>query len=171
LKLSAETTSKPTAGLIVERHGPSAGAALTLGALILFAPAIAPNFVADGWSTSDLYTAIFSWASIQAGFVFGVYGFVVGKTEGFVADVRETSAMRRFLAYVRRANFGCFFLAVTSLPLVITNPAVSDPKSWSYSLVSTWFALFVWNFFSFLRVSFGFGHLASVPDQKPFHGA
>ena len=159
-------------GLLVEQLGPlvlSAGCAL---ALYLFAPSIISKFkIEDGWQISNLYGAIVNWSAIQTGFAFGVYGFVVGKNDGFVKEIREKLAMQRFLGYVRRANIGGFVLTVTSLPLTIANPALSSPKSLLFLIVLAWFSLFVWTFLAFLRVAYGFGKLSSVRDQPEFYGA
>jgi hypothetical protein len=159
-------------GLLVEQLGPlvlSAGCAL---AIYFFAPSIISKFqIENGWQVSSLYGAIFNWSAIQTGFAFGVYGFVVGKNDGFIKEIREKLAMRRFLGYVRRANIGGFVLTVTSLPLTVANPELSNPKSLLFLIVLAWFSLFLWTFLAFLRVAYGFGKLSSVRDQPEFYGA
>ncbi len=159
-------------GLLVEQFAPlvlSAGFAVVI---YFFAPSIIEKFeIENGWQVSSLYGAVFNWSAIQTGFAFGVYGFVVGKNDGFVQEIREKLAMRRFLGYVKRANIGGFALTVTSLPLTITNPALSDHKSLLFLIVLGWFSLFLWTFLAFLRVAYGFGKLSSVRDQPDFYGA
>ncbi|WP_324741348.1 hypothetical protein U8326_15445 [Tsuneonella sp. CC-YZS046] len=159
-------------GLIVEQYAPlvlSVGSSI---AIYVLAPAIIAKFEpTDGWQVSSLYGAIFNWSAIQTGFAFGVYGFVVGKNDGFVQEIRDKLAMRRFLAYVRRANIGGFVLTVMSLPLTIANPPISDPQSPMFFVVLGWFGLFLWTFLAFLRVAYGFGKLSSVRDQPEFYGA
>lgn len=157
--------------LRIEQFGPLALAMGFVALSLLFSDDFAGRFDRGGWSTSDLYSAVFNWAAIQTGFVFGVYGFVLAKRDGFVEEIRETTAFKRSLAYIRRANIGCFSLAVTSLPLVIADPSVSAPLSLNYLIVCLWFSLFIWSFLSFLRVSFTFGQMAGVKDHKPFYGA
>ncbi|WAC24731.1 hypothetical protein [Blastomonas sp. SL216] len=158
--------------LVIEQWAPlvlSVGSAI---AISLWAPSIVDQFTPEGgWSVVNLYGAIFNWSAIQTGFAFGVYGFVVGKNDGFVQEIRDKLAMRRFLAYVRRANVGGFLLTVTSLPLTIANPPITTAYSPMFFIVLAWFALFVWTFLAFLRVAYGFGKLSSVRDKPEFYGA
>lgn len=159
-------------GLLIEQFGPLALSAGSVIAIYILAPAIIAKFEpTDGWQISSLYGAIFNWSAIQTGFAFGVYGFVVGKNDGFVQEIRDKLAMRRFLGYVRRANIGGFALTVLSLPLTIANPALVSQHSLVFLLVLAWFGLFLWTFLAFLRVAYGFGKLSSVRDQPEFYGA
>lgn len=159
-------------GLAIERFGPIAISVAGIAAIYFFSSAISAKFtVPGGWQVSSLYGAIFNWSAIQTGFSFGVYGFVVGKNDGFIQEIRDMLAMRRFLGYVKRANIGGFGLTIVSLPLTIANPSISDPKSLLFYVVVAWFGLFVWTFLAFLRVAYGFGHLSSVRDQPEFYGA
>lgn len=160
-------------GLFVERFGPLLLSFACILAIHLNAHSIVERFKPgnDGWQVSSLYGAVFNWSAIQTGFAFGVYGFVVGKNDGFIQEVRELLAMKRFLGYVKRANVGGFLLTITSLPLTIANPKLVVPGSPSFILVLLWFGLFIWSFLAFLRVAYGFGHLSSVRDKPEFYGA
>jgi hypothetical protein len=159
-------------GLMAEQYGPLAASAACALAIYIVAPSIIAKFrVSGGWQVSSLYGAVFNWSAIQIGFSFGVYGFVAGKNDGFVQEIRERLAMHRFLGYVRRANIGGFALTVASLPLAIVNPPISDPRSLLFLVIVVWFSLFLWSFLAFLRVAYGFGRLSSVRDQPEFYGA
>lgn len=158
--------------LLIEQFAPLVLSLISAIAIYILAPAIIAKFKpTDGWEVSSLYGAVFNWSAIQTGFAFGVYGFVVGKNDGFVQEIRDKLAMQRFLAYVRRANIGGFALTVISLPLTISNPALVDPNSPVFLIVLAWFCLFLWTFLAFLRVAYGFGKLSSVRDQPEFYGA
>lgn len=157
--------------LAVERWGPLALTALSLLAIYHNSTCILAQFSASKWQASSLYSAIFNWSAIQTGFAFGVYGFVIGRSEGFIPAVRETKAMQRFLGYVRRANIGGFALTVLSLPLTVTNPSLAPAGSIGFWVVFCWFGLFVWTFLAFLRIAYSFGKLSSVRDQPAFYGA
>jgi len=135
-----------------------------------FSELVALKFSSGDWKSVGLYSAIFGWSAIQTGFAFGVYGFVIGKGDGFIAALKNTIAMSRFIVYIRRANISGFLLTLTSIPLIIVEPKVGVPMSTSYLVVALWFALFVWSFLSFLRLAYNFGQIASVKD-KNFHGA
>lgn len=156
--------------LLLEQFAPMAFAVLSVFVLWYFADAIALKFSGSDWKSAGLYSAVFGWSAIQTGFAFGVYGFVIGKGDGFVAALKGTVAMARFMGYIQRANITGFLLTITSIPLIITEPEVGTPLSRSYIIVSAWFALFVWSFFSFLRLAYNFGQIASIKD-KAFHGA
>lgn len=166
------TKSRWSFGLVIEQFAPIVLAVGCALAIYWLAPAIIANFEREnGWQVASLYGAIFNWSAIQTGFAFGVYGFVVGKNDGFVQEIRDKLAMRRFLAYVRRANIGGFLLTITSLPLTIANPPIASAATPMFFVVLGWFALFVWTFLAFLRVAYGFGKLSSVRDQPEFYGA
>jgi hypothetical protein len=157
--------------LAVERFGPLA---LTIGAMagIYFeATTIVALIVASKWQVANLYTAVFTWSAIQTGFAFGVYGFVAGRSEGFIPEIRDTIAMKRFLGYVKRANIGGFLLTIVSLPLTIINPSPAPQGSLQFFAILVWFGLFVWTLLAFLRIAYSFGHLSSIRDQPAFFGA
>lgn len=168
----ADGPRRKSFGLLLEQYGPLAICAVCAATVYILAPSIVERFSpAIGWQASSLYGAVFNWSAIQTGFAFGVYGFVVGKNDGFVQEIRDKLAMRRFLGYVKRANVGGFLLTVVSLPLTIMNPAIENPTSLQFFMIVAWFCLFVWTFFAFLRVAYGFGKLSSVRDQPEFYGA
>lgn len=170
--MAESTKPRKKASLVIEQYAPIILTVVFALAIYLSAPAIIAKFEpTDGWQVSSLYGAVFNWSAIQTGFAFGVYGFVVGKNDGFVQEIRDKLAMRRFLSYVRRANVGGFVLTVTSLPLTIANPAISDRHSVLFFVLIAWFCLFLWTFMAFLRVAYGFGKLSSVRDQPEFYGA
>lgn len=157
-------------GLRFEQYGPLFLAVLSGLTLLYFSHFVAAKFASGTWKSAGLYTAIFGWSAIQTGFAFGVYGFVVGKGSGFIAALKNTQAMSRFLSYIKRANITGFALTIFSIPLIIAEPNVSVPMSGNYLVVAAWFALFVWSFLSFLRLAYNFGQVASVKD-KVVHGA
>src|SRR5437868_1788817 len=100
--------------LAVERYGPLGLTLVAMVAIYLTAAPIVASIEASKWQVANLYTAVFTWSAIQTGFAFGVYGFVVGRSEGFIPEIRDTIAMRRFLGYVKRANVGGFVLTIAS---------------------------------------------------------
>jgi len=166
----AESKQKQSAALIIERFGPILIGLLVLAALLYYRVSISLMFSNGGWQSAGLYTAIFDWSAIQTGFAFGVYGFVIGKADGFVAKIKGTKAMERFVSYIKRANVIGFFLTISSIPLIVINPEIKQDAIYSYYIVAIWFSIFVWSFMAFLRLAYNFGILASVKD-KPFHGA
>lgn len=157
--------------LIIEQLAPITVSFISLCVIALYRYELCSMVVAKELQMSNVYSAVLSWASIQVGFAFAVYGFVVGKTQGFVEAARDTIAMRRFLTYVKRANIGGFILTALSLPLTALSPNPTDPHSTSFWVVALWVSLFIWTFSAFLRIAYIFGHLSSVRDQAVKHGA
>ena len=156
----------------VERYGPLVLSAFCMVLIYFYGPLIVAKFAAvDGWDISSLYGAVFNWSAIQTGFAFGVYGFVVGKSDGFIKEIRDTLAMRRVMGYVKRANIGGFLLTIFSLPLTVSSPLISGTHTVWFFVLLIWFGLFVWTFLAFLRIAYNFGHLSSVRDQPEFYGA
>ena len=157
--------------LFLESWGPLIAGGLSFAALLLWRGAVVSQFADHGWKAEGLYGAVFNWAAIQTGFAFGVYGFVAGKTGGFIDAVRGTVAMGRFHRYVKAANVLGFVLTVLSIPLLVINPDLKAATPFVYAVVSAWFALFVWAFVTFLRIAYTFGHLSGVKDNAPFYPA
>ncbi|MCC2981265.1 hypothetical protein [Sphingomonas sp. IC4-52] len=157
-------------GLLIERFGPLLVSALVAAAFVHWREALLVEAAIHKIQPSNLYGAIFNWSAIQVGFAFGVYGFILSKSDGFVGEVRGTIAMKRFITYVRRGTLGGFLLTIASIPITAIGPDPAATK-FAFYLLTAWFALFVWTFLAFIRIAFGFGRLVSVPDREPFYGA
>ena len=155
-----------TVKLRAEQWAPLFFGAIVMLWLMICAVPIAEKFATNQWSVTGLYSAIFDWAAIQTGFSFGVYGFVLGKGSGFVNEMRGTVAMARFISYIKRANFAGFALTILSIPLIISELSIGHPYSFNFIVVALWFSLFFWAFFSFLRIAYGFGKMASITDKS-----
>lgn len=161
---------KKSLSLRMEEFGPLLLAMGTLAIVMVLAPDISEKFSSNEWNSSGLYQSIFGWSAIQIGFAFAVYGFVLGKSGGFIDKIRGTLALSRFISYIKNANWAGFVLTITSMPLIVADPKMPIGMSWTYFAVAVWFSLFIWSFFSFLRLSYNFGHLVSIKD-KVSHGA
>jgi len=157
-------------GLKLEMYGPFVCGVLTMILLVYFSSYIAAKFESKDWNSAGLYSAIFGWSAIQTGFAFGVFGFVLGKNDGFVAALKGTKTLHRFELYIQRANWTGFVLTFVSIPLIVTEPSAGTALSSSYLVVAGWFSFFIWSFLAFLRLAYNFGAIASVKD-KVFHGA
>lgn len=159
-----------TPGLWLEQIGPLVAGLVVLALLLWFSDFFAGKFAAKEWTSSGLYSAVFGWSAIQTGFAFGVYGFIIGKQDGFVHALRGTAMFERFESYIKRANWGGLALTFPCIPLIVTDPNIAEPLSTAYVIVAIWFAGFVWAFLAFCRLAYNFGAIASVRD-KEFHGA
>ena len=117
-----------------------------------------------------MYAAIFDWSAIQTGFAFGVYGFVIGKSDGFLAKIKGTVAMDHFMGYIRKANVIGFCLTILSIPLIVMNPKITATNDIAYFVIAIWFSTFIWLFLAFLRLTYTFDMIASTKNVE-FHGA
>lgn len=146
------------ARLLIEKFLPIALGALTLLVCLIWRAQITHQFATHHLSVGGLYTAVFGWSAIQTGFLFGVFGFVVGTSDGFISDVKESAPMRRFLSYTRNGTLMGFLLTFASMPLIVMEAKV-EGGFLPYVAISTWFSLFIWTFFAFARVAYLFGLL------------
>lgn len=151
--------------VIMERFLPVAIAAATLASLYIWRDIITGHFASGNWKNSDLYSAVFGWASIQTGFVFGIYGFVASKTDGFIKQISTDQSFHRFIGYIKRANVAGFLLTFFTLPMIVVSPDLNAPETLGFKTGAVWFAGFIWTFCSFLRVALIFGKMVAVPDR------
>lgn len=150
-----------------ERYAPASFGFLAFALVAIFRIDIARQFLPHGWDATSLYSAVFNWASIQSGFVFGIYGFIVTKKEGFVGEFAKTRSFEAFLIYARRAYLTGFALTFVSLPIMVASPSIADAQSPAFWVVCVWFGCFIWTFCAFLRVAFIFGIVSAVADRRP----
>lgn len=153
-------------GRLFERFAPLALGFAAFVVIYFLRSEIATNFEPNRWKVESLYSAVFNWASVQSGFVFGIYGFIVSKRDGFIGEIAHTHTFTQLTRYARRAYLTGFALTFASLPLTVAQPAISDPASNAFLIASIWFAAFIWTFCAFLRVAFIFGALVAVPDKR-----
>lgn len=105
----------------------------------------------DGWSAAGLYAAVFSWASIQTGFLFGIYTFIVPRAEPFVKAVSGSPAFAAFKRYMLRVTYLTLCVAVPAFGLMVVNPRPSA-GGLSAIAMAAWLALFVYSVLCFLKV-------------------
>ena len=151
---------------IFEKFGPIFAAVACFCALYFEREIVLDLFDRHQLQTDGLYTAIFDWSAIQTGFLFGVYGFMASKRDGFIGEIRETYAMAWFLSYIKRATFIGFILTFSSIPLIIISPKVGVEHNQSFVWVAGWFSLFIWAFLAFARVAYIFGLMARTKDKE-----
>lgn len=162
--------AKKSRRLLFELWAPFCAAVVVFVVLVLSKATVVGFFAHYQLNAAGLFASIFDWASIQTGFLFGVYGFVVGKAEGFIAEVKSTKAMVRFVRYTGRATIIGFLLTACSMPLIVASPSVANATPTTYYLLCLWFALFVWGFFAFLRVAYIFGIIVRPKEQQLIPG-
>lgn len=153
-----------------EKWGPFAIAIIGLGLILYFRIEVAAQFGEGGGSLTNLYTAIFDWAAIQTGFLFGVYGFMISKSEGFIKELQGSITLERFINYIKRASRIGFILTFISMPLIVWNPNITTEPVWVFVVVALWFCLFVWAFLAFIRAAYIFGIIVQIRDKSEVRG-
>ncbi|MBS1168868.1 MAG: hypothetical protein H6R00_4893 [Proteobacteria bacterium] len=154
----------------IERFGPIATAISVLVVFYVFSSEFIGYIRGNNLKINLLYGEIFDWSSIQTGFLFGVYGFIAGKSDGFIGQIRHTRPVKQFLAYTRNAIVIGFVLTFVSMPLILIDIGPSDiTKNWYY-ITCSWFSLFIWSFLSFARAAYIFGLIIRVDDNRRIRG-
>lgn len=126
-------------------------ALLAFSVIVWFSPWLASKFTSGGWSASGLYTGVFSWASIQTGFLFAIYTFIVPRAEPFVRAVAATKAFAAFKVHMLRTTYLTLAVAIPAFALTVVNPA--PPATGIGSLaMAAWLALFLYSVLCFLKI-------------------
>jgi len=94
---------------------------------------------------------VFSWASIQTGFLFAVYTFIVPRAEPFVKAVAGTAAFESFKAYMLRTTYLTLAVAVPAFGLTVINPTPPANGLGAVAMAG-WLALFLYSVLCFLKV-------------------
>jgi hypothetical protein len=93
---------------------------------VKYAPFIAAQFGADTWKLGNFYAAVFDWSSIQGAFLFGIYAFVLSRSEPFIRAITNTQAFTQMRGFVRRTVYLAMFLTVAVMPMLVAAPKMAD---------------------------------------------
>lgn len=148
-----------------EKYAPLVAGLLSFFLLMIFRNSIETAFQTSEWKIGELYGVVFNWSSIQSGFVFAIYGFIVTKRDGFAGQIIGTQSYEQFIHFTKRACLGGFGLTIISMPIIVVSPDISEANNW-FLPIALWFSLFMWAFCAFLRVAFSFGTIIAKPDKK-----
>jgi hypothetical protein len=122
------------------------------GLLLWSWPYISARFsTPSGWSSSGLYSAVFSWTSIQIGFLFAVYTFVVPRTEPLFKAVSGTGAFESFKRYMLLSTYLTLLCALGAFILMVTNPVPNAAPLVRFPLIG-WMTFTAYTLFRFLKV-------------------
>ena len=146
---------------LVRRLG-DVGALAAFAACLYYRKEISANFTSGTWNLSNFYGAIFDWAAIQTGFVFGVYTYIVSKSAGFSEAIKGTEPYAEMILFIKTIFYLVFALAVISIPLLVMTPKPEPTLSTTTILFAAWTALVVFTFFSFLRIIRAFSTIERV---------
>lgn len=156
---------KKSISLYIEQYIPFIITAIISLNLYYYQNALLANLTSNDITTTILYSSVFNWSSIQTGFLFGIFGYIGGKSDGFIYEVKNTMTMRRFLDYMRTAIWLGYVVIFISIPMmVIQDDLISN--DWKFFIFLGWAFLSLWSFFSFLRVAHIFGLLMIVDTRN-----
>ncbi|NEK53226.1 hypothetical protein GUK36_27785 [Rhizobium leguminosarum] len=155
---------------LVERYGPFVAALFATLLIYYFKTDLVSAAAEKKVDFANLYSSVFNWSSIQTGFVFGIFGYVAGKSGGFIEAIKNTPEMSLFLTYTKRAiylgfalTFFCIFLTVMSFNIGVGAP-------WKFHIFAAFSFLSLWGFLAFLRVAYIFGDILRVKDKTRVPG-
>lgn len=155
---------------VAERYGPVSIAALSVVILLIFKDALICLYLRKVIDFSNLYSSVMTWASIQTGFVFAIFGFVAGKADGFVGEVKNTPAMVLFNKYLKWATILGFTITIITIPFMVGNVGIDGSIWGKYGLFCAWAFMSIWSFLAFARVAYIFGIILQPQDKKRIPG-
>ena len=159
-----------SASLFIEKRTPAMVAGVCFFSCAVLKSGIVAFFVDMGLSLPQLYTAIFGWASIMTGFLFGVYSLIISKTDGFINDAKDTQPMRQFLHYITRATVMGFILTIYGMILLVSNIEMKDISNIMFLVGTAYFALFIYSFLATVRVAYIFSIVVRVKSKVTLPG-
>ena len=106
------------------RHLASLAATAVLALVLSKREWISAQFASEAWDIGALYAAVFDWASIQSAFLFGIYAFVLGRTEPFIRAIANTPVFEEMRAHVRRTMYLALLLTIVAMPMLVAKPEV-----------------------------------------------
>lgn len=141
---------------VFRRHLPSMAGAFAFACVIVWRVPISNGLSSEDWDVGALYAAIFDWSSIQSAFLFGIYAFLLGRTEPFLKAIAETPAFERMRAHVRLTMIAALILTLVALPLLVARPIPSSSlcsfSLWAFGLLAFFTAYTSASFIKVVRV-------------------
>lgn len=150
---------------IIKKFFPGLISIVTIIILLYYRDIIIDSVTSGKIILNGLYAAVFDWSAIQTGFLFGVFGYITGKTDGFMVAIKNTKAMGNFKWNLKKAMLAGFVLTFTSMPMIVY-PLKPNVFAVHYVIFCVWIGLFVWAFILFCLVAYNFGVILKVPDNE-----
>ena len=103
----------------------------------------------------QLYTCMFTYATVITAFLLTFYTFIITGDRGFLPAARESLYFKRTISYTLRAIIFGALLSVVTVPLLIVQPVPKAGETWMI-YAAAWFGLTTWATASFIRSSWLF---------------
>lgn len=124
---------------------------------------LAAKFASNEWDAGAFYSAVFDWSSIQSAFLFGIYAFILSRSEPFIRAIDGTEPFEMLRSYSRRTLYLTFALTIASMPLAVVGPKPTDNLSslnlWIFAGLAS---LAAYTFCRFLKVVRVFGKIEGM---------
>ncbi|MGX9431757.1 hypothetical protein [Bradyrhizobium sp. LeoA1S1] len=144
-------------GVRWEEHYPSVFG--IIGALVGFTlgPEALHYVHAKQWAMENIFVAVFTLATVTAGFGLAIYTFLLTTETGFIGRAKRSIYYRHLLTYVLIATVLSAVAALASVPGMVVKDA---PEQYSFhaAYVGVWVGLSIWTAAALFRA----GHLFSI---------
>lgn len=134
------------------RHLPTIAATSVAVLYLAFQEMIVLKIACEEVSLSGLYRAIFGWAAIQTGFLFGIYTYISGKSGGFVGAVSRTATFQEFKSYILTTLRMALVVSLVSVPFIVLIPEPAKPWDFSSIVLCAWLCFCIFAFCCFCKV-------------------
>jgi hypothetical protein len=142
-----------------ERVYPLAACAIGLVVGYLYAPAWLDHLHAKDWAIENIFVAIFTLATVTAGFGLAIYTFLLTTESGFIGRAKKSVYYRQMLTYVVIAAGLSSALALISIPGMIIKEA-PQPHSLHAVYIALWLAASCWTAAAVYRAGYLFSIFA-----------
>jgi hypothetical protein len=109
------------------------------------------------WAIENLFVAVFTLATVTAGFGLAIYTFLLTTESGFIGKAKRSIYYRHLLTYVLIATVLSAGTAILSIPGMVVKTA-PEPHTLHALYVGVWAGLSVWTATALFRA----GHLFSI---------
>jgi hypothetical protein len=142
-----------------ERVYPLGACALGLVIGYLYAPGWLHNLHAREWAIENIFVAVFTLATVTAGFGLAIYTFLLTTESGFIGRAKKSIYYRQMLTYVVIAAGLSTVVALISVPGMIIKQA-PEPHSLHAVYIALWLAASCWTAAAVYRAGYLFSIFA-----------
>ena len=142
-----------------ERVYPLGACALGLVVGYVYTPGWLHHLHEKDWAIENIFVAVFTLATVTAGFGLAIYTFLLTTESGFIGRAKKSIYYRQMLTYVVIAAALSAALALISVPGMVIKEA---PQSHSLHAVyiALWLAASCWTFAALYRAGYLFSIFA-----------
>ncbi len=117
------------------------------------------------WHVDELYTCVFTLATVFTAFLFTFYTFVITAERGFLGRAKGSIYFRRTVHYTFVSIWVGAALCLATVPLLVAQPTPGPKDPWLF-YVASWAGLTVWASASFVRAAYLFAIFAGHDGRE-----